>query len=74
MAQNKPGKRPQVTSPLIRHEDAAVLLTSPSILRNSVKAGWFKPSIQRRTLIRYLRTDGMAAVWRISEGEFSEDR
>ena len=60
-------------SPLIRHSEAAELLTSRAVLLACQKAGWLKPCVRRKKLTVYNRTDVMAAVQRILSGEYPSE-
>jgi hypothetical protein len=57
-------------SPLIRHSEAAELLTSRAVLLACQRAGWLKPCIRRKKLTVYNRADVLAALQRILSGEY----
>jgi len=50
----EPSRKP---SPLIRHGEAAKLLTSRAVLLACQKAGWLKACIRRKKLTVYNRAD-----------------
>jgi hypothetical protein len=66
-------KLPSKASPLIRHSEAAELLTSRAILLACEEAGWLKPCVRRKKLTVYNRADIMAAAHRILSGEYPSD-
>jgi hypothetical protein len=66
----EPSRKP---SPLIRHGEAAELLTSRAVLLACQKAGWLKPCIRRKKLTVYNRADVMAAGQRILSGEYPSE-
>jgi len=57
-------------SPLIRHTEAAELLTSKAVLSACESAGWLKPCVRRKKLTVYNRTEVLAAAHRILSGEY----
>jgi len=57
-------------SPLIRHAEAAELLTSKAVLSACESAGWLKPCIRRKKLTVYNRAEVLAAAHRILSGEY----
>jgi hypothetical protein len=48
----KPSSKP---SPLIRHHEAAEILTSKAVLLAAEKAGWIKACIRRKKITLYNR-------------------
>jgi len=66
----EPSRKP---SPLIRHGEAAKLLTSRAVLLACQKAGWLKPCVRRKKLTVYNRADVMAAAQRILSGEYPSE-
>ena len=66
----EPSRKP---SPLIRHGEAAELLTSRAVLLACQKAGWLKPCVRRKKLTVYSRADVMAAAQRILSGEYPSE-
>ena len=60
-------------SPLIRHSEAAELLTSRAVLLACERAGWLKPCLRRKKLTVYNRADVMAAAHRILSGEYPSE-
>jgi hypothetical protein len=63
----KPLSKP---SPLIRHSEAAELLTSRAVLLACEEAGWLKPCVKRKKMTIYNRADVLAAAQRILSGEY----
>jgi hypothetical protein len=61
---------PRKPSPLIRHTEAAELLTSKAVLSACERAGWLKPCIRRKKLTVYSRAEVLAAAHRILTGEY----
>jgi hypothetical protein len=66
----KPSSKP---SPLIRHSEAAELLTSRAVLLACEEAGWLKPCVKRKKFTVYNRADVMAAAQRILSGEYPNE-
>jgi hypothetical protein len=66
----KPSSKP---SPLIRHSEAAELLTSRAVLLACEEAGWLKPCVKRKKMTVYNRADILAAAQRILSGEYPRD-
>jgi len=66
----EPSRKP---SPLIRHREAAEILTSRAVLLACQKAGWLKPCVRRKKLTVYNRADVMAAAHRILSGEYPSE-
>jgi hypothetical protein len=66
----KPSFKP---SPLIRHGEAAELLTSRAVLLACEEAGWLKPCVKRKKFTVYNRVDVMAAAQRILSGEYPSE-
>ena len=60
-------------SPLIRHSEAAELLTSRAVLIACEAAGWLKPCVKRKKFTVYNRADVMAAPQRILSGEYPSE-
>jgi hypothetical protein len=57
-------------SPLIRHSEAAELLTSRAVLLACEEAGWLKACVKRKKMTVYNRADVLAAAQRILSGEY----
>jgi hypothetical protein len=69
LAERKPEK-PKTDSPFLKRKEAIQLLKTRSILEACEKAGWLKATTRRPRLVLYRRTDVMACVYRISQGEY----
>jgi hypothetical protein len=63
-------KRQPDADPFLRRTEAIRLLKTRSVLEACEKAGWLKATTRQRRLVLYKRQDVMAAVGRISQGEF----
>jgi hypothetical protein len=63
-------KRQPDTSPFLRRTEAIRLLKTRSLLERCERAGWIKATTRQARLVLYLRVDVMAAVYRISQGEY----
>jgi hypothetical protein len=57
-------------SPFVRRKEAIRLLGTRSLLEACERAGWFKASTRRPRLVQYPREQVMAAVYRLSLGEY----
>ena len=63
-------KRQPDASPILRRTEAIRLLKTRSLLERCERAGWIKATTRQARLVLYLRVDVMAAVYRISQGEY----
>ena len=63
-------KHKQDASPFLRRTEAIRLLKTRSLLERCERAGWIKATTRQARLVLYLRVDVMAAVYRISQGEY----
>ena len=60
----------ETQSPFVRRKEAIRLLGTRSVLEDCEKGGWLVASVRRPRIVLYQRIDVMAAVYRISEGEY----
>jgi hypothetical protein len=65
-------KRQPDAPPFLRRTEAIRLLKTRSILERCERAGWIKATTRQHRLVLYLRQQVLAAVWKISNGEFPE--
>ena len=63
-------KHPPVASPFLKRQEVIKLLRSRSLLERCEKAKWFIAVVREGRVVLYLREQVMAAVWRLSQGEF----
>jgi hypothetical protein len=73
--QKSPGKvQPALKSdlqcPFIRRKDAMKLLGTRSTLESCETAGWITATTRRARLVLYKREEVLAAVYRLSQGEY----
>jgi hypothetical protein len=66
------GRKPEAQSPFLKRKEAIQLLKTRSTLERCERAGWIKATIRKPRLVLYRRTDVMACVYRISQGEYRE--
>jgi hypothetical protein len=67
------GSRPQkgdLASPFLKRKEAVQLLKTRSTLKACERAGWLKAITRQARLVLYRRTDVMACVYRLSQGEY----
>jgi hypothetical protein len=57
-------------SPFLRRTQAIRLLTTRILLERCERAGWIKATTRQARLVLYLRVEVMAAIYRISQGEY----
>jgi hypothetical protein len=70
IASRKPERKPEAQSPFVRQKEAVKLLGCRQTLERCEKAGWLTATTRRARLVQYKRQDVMAAVYRISQGEY----
>ena len=63
-------KRQPDASPFLRRTEAIRLLKTRSLLERCERAGWIKATTRQARFVLYMRVDVMAAVYRISKGEY----
>src|ERR1700674_734366 len=63
-------RKSDIQCPLIRQKEAIKLLGGRSTLERCEKAGWITAVIRRARLVQYKRQDVLAAVYRLSQGEY----
>jgi hypothetical protein len=63
-------KRQPDASPFLRRTEAIRLLKTRSLLERCERAGWIKATTRQARLVLYLRVEVMAAIYRISQGEY----
>jgi hypothetical protein len=63
-------RQPDVQSPFLRRTEAIKLLKTRSVLEACERAGWITASTRQPRLVLFKRVEIMAAVYRISQGEF----
>jgi hypothetical protein len=56
----------------VKRPEAIQLLATRSVLESCEKSGWITACTRQRKLVLYLRQEVMAAVHRISQGEFPQ--
>ena len=63
-------KKPDIQCPLVRQKEAIKLLGTRSTLERCEQAGWISAVIRRARLVQYKREEVLAAVYRLSQGEY----
>jgi hypothetical protein len=63
-------RKSDTKSPFLKRKEAIELLKTRSTLERCERAGWLKATTRQPRLVLYKRQDILAAVWRISEGDF----
>jgi hypothetical protein len=59
-----------IRCPFLRRKEAIELLGTRSTLERCEKAGWITATTRRARLVQYKREEVLAAVYRISQGEY----
>jgi hypothetical protein len=70
LAARKLDQKPKAVSPFLKRKEAIELLKTRTTLEACERAGWLKATTRKPRLVLYLRTDVMACVYRISQGEY----
>ena len=63
-------QKPDIQCPLVRQKEAIKLLGTRSTLERCEQAGWISAVIRRARLVQYKREEVLAAVYRLSQGEY----
>jgi hypothetical protein len=63
-------QKPDTQCPFLRRKEAIELLGTRSTLERCEKAGWITATSRRSRLVQYKREEVLAAVYRISQGEY----
>jgi hypothetical protein len=63
-------QKPDIQCPLVRPKEAIKLLGTRSTLERCEKAGWISAVTRRARLVQYKREEVLAAVYRLSQGEY----
>jgi hypothetical protein len=63
-------RKPDIQCPFLRRKEAIELLGTRSTLERCEKAGWITATTRRPRLVQYKREEVLAAVYRISQGEY----
>lgn len=66
----KPNQKAEIQSPFLKRKEAVQLLKTRSTLEACERAGWLKAMTRQKRLVLYRRTDVMACVYRLSQGEY----
>ena len=63
-------QKPDTQCPFLRRKEAIELLGTRSTLERCEKAGWISAVTRRTRLVLYKREEVLAAVYRLSQGEY----
>ena len=63
-------RKSDIQCPFLRRKEAIKLLGTRSTLERCEQAGWISAVIRRARLVQYKREEVLAAVYRLSEGEY----
>ncbi|HEY2122454.1 MAG TPA: hypothetical protein VGH07_02570, partial [Chthoniobacterales bacterium] len=63
-------RKSDIQCPFLRRKEAIKLLGTRSTLERCEKAGWITATTRRPRLVQYKREEVLAAVYRISQGEY----
>jgi hypothetical protein len=64
------GRKPEIKSPFLKRKEVIELLKSRSVLERCERSEWLKATTRQPRLVLYRRTEVMACVYRISQGEY----
>jgi hypothetical protein len=70
VAGRKPDRKPETQSPFLKRKEVVQLLKTRSVLEACERAGWLKATTRQKRLVLYRRTDVMACIYRLSQGEY----
>ena len=63
-------RKSDIQCPFLRRKEAIELLGTRSTLERCEKAGWITAVTRRARLVQYKREEVLAAVYRLSQGEY----
>jgi hypothetical protein len=63
-------RKSDMQCPFLRRKEAIKLLGTRSTLERCEKAGWVSAVTRRARLVQYKREEVLAAVYRLSQGEY----